>query len=689
MAKSADQANTLRSHLAVSVLLMFNDLAQISAAHLFTGASALWLAGICISAIGRERDKDIQLAAIMLIGCLLALTGAALSWNHAIEYNQLHFISFGLAQADARVDSLSVPFISLLGLLGSAAAVASPSHLASFKDRGKKGHYWKLTFIFMIGMLQVLLAANAIAFLVFWEIMSLSSAALVAADHVRHRAQRAAFAYLTATRISTAFITAAFLFMHQNTGSWSLAAWHFDTPDSLCAAVLLLIGVCTKAGVWPMHVWLPLAYPEPPAPTSALFSGLVGNMAIFLLMRLLLAGSCNHLAIAYIAMALGTVSAVWGVLFALMERDLKKLLAYSSVENMGIIITTIGVAVLAHSHGLNDVAALAAAGALFHSLNHGLVKALLFLGAASVERAAHTRVLSALGGLSKSMPWTMLCFFVGSLSICAMPPMNCFASKWLVYQSFFHLSFAHVPILERAIALAMVGVLAFVGALSLACFTKAVGIAFLGRPRTNAAAKAKESPTGSPDGLILAQLILTVACVMVGTSVPIVLEGLTPAIQQLTNNHIIEGPALFSLPIGQLTLVGAALVSGIYIFVLGGKSATVKNYITWDCGFGPLSTRTEETGSSFSHPIGRIFSQVLQMKVSTEISGKDRRHFPEIVKVETFMTPILETKIYQPLINAFNWLSSSLVRLQTGSIHIHLLYVFLTMILLVFLGTNI
>ncbi len=668
---------------------MFNDLTQISAAHLFTAASALWLAGIGLTALGRERVKDILLAAVLLVGCLMALSGAAISWNHPVEYNQLQFLSFGLAQADARVDPLSVPFIALLGLLGAAAAVASPSHLAAFKEQGKKGHYWKLTFIFMIGLLQVLLAANAVAFLVFWEIMSLSSAALVAADHIRHRAQRAAFAYLTATRISTAFITAAFLFMHQNTGSWSLAAWHFDTPESLCAAVLLLAGVCTKAGIWPMHVWLPLAYPEPPAPTSALFSGLVSNLAIYLLMRLLLAGSCSHMIIAYVALALGTVSAVWGVLFALMERDLKKLLAYSSVENMGIILTAIGVAILAHSHGLADVAALATAGALFHSLNHGLVKALLFLGASSVERAAHTREMSALGGLSKNLPWTMLCFFVGSLSICAMPPMNCFASKWLLYQTFFHLSFAHVPIMERAIALAMVGILAFVGALSLACFTKAVGIAFLGRPRSEAAAKAKESPSGNPDGLILAQLLLTVACVMVGTSVPIALDGLTPALQQLTNNPALVGSSLFPMPLGQLTLVGALLVSSIYIFVLGGRSATAKSYITWDCGFGPLSTRAEETGSSFSHPIGRIFSQVLQMKVSTEISGKDRRHFPEIVKVETFMTPILETKIYQPLINAFDWLSSSLVRLQTGSIHIHLLYVFLTMILLVFLDTNI
>ena len=668
---------------------MINDPTTLSAANLFTSASAIWLAGLVIIAVGRERVKSNFLAFLMLAGALLTLGGAALSWNQSIEYNQLQYISFGLVPADSIVDSLSVPFLGLLGILASAAAVASPCHVDSLNSQGKKGHYWKLTFIFLIGLQQVLLAANGIAFLVFWEIMSLSSAGLVAADHVRHRAQRAAFAYLTATRISTAFITAAFLWMHQNTGSWSLSSWHFGTEQSIVAAALLLIAVCTKAGVWPMHVWLPLAYPEPPGPTSAVFSGLVGNISIYLLMRMLLAGECHHLGIAYAAIALGTISALWGVLFALMERDLKKLLAYSTVENMGIILTAIGVAILAHCHNLDTIATLACAAALFHTLNHGLVKALLFLGAASVERAVHTRDLSALGGLAKNMPWTMLCFFIGSLSICAMPPMNCFASKWLVYQTFFQLSFANAPILERAMSLAMVGILAFVGALSLACFTKAVGIAFLGTPRSNAAAKAKESTTSGPDGLILAQVILAIACVMIGTSVPIALDGLAPALRHLTHDQFVIGSTLFPIPQGQLALVGGILVSSIYLFVLGGRSVDVKSYITWDCGFGPLSTRAEETGSSFSHPIGRIFSQILQLKVTTEISGKDRRHFPESVRVETFMTPILETKLYRPIMGLFDWLSASLVRLQTGSIHIHLLYVFLTMLLLVFLGTNI
>jgi hydrogenase-4 component B len=656
---------------------------------LFTSASCVWIFGLALTLLFRKNVNSTLMAALMLLGCVLTLFGTVTAFGQTFDYNQLPFISFGMAGADSRVDALSLPFIGLLAFLGAASAIASPSHVNSLVGDGKKLHYWRLTFIFIIALLQLLLAANSLAFLVFWEVMSLSSAGLVAADHVRHRAQRAAFAYLVATRCSTAFITAAFLWMHQVSGSWSFANWHFNTEQSLVASILLLLGVCTKAGIWPMHVWVPLAYPEPPAPTSALFSGLVGKMAIFLLIRLMLGGGCEQPIVAYIAIILGTISAVWGVLFALMERDLKKLLAYSSVENMGLILTATGVAILAHSHHLADIEALATAAALFHALNHGMVKALLFLGAASVERAVHTRELSALGGLARNMPWTMLCFFIGSLAICALPPMNCFASKWLVYQTFFKLSFAEAPLLERAMSLSMVGVLAFVGALSLACFTKAIGIAFLGRPRSAAAAKATESLSGKPDGLIIAQIMLAAACLLVGTSVPIALTGLTPALRQLTQNPDLIGSTLFPLPQGQLVLVGAVLVSTIYLFVLGRKSGEVRPYITWDCGFGPLSTRAEETGSSFSHPIGRIFSQILQLKVTTEIVGKDRRHFPESIRVETFMTPLLENKIYRPVVALFNWLSSSLVRLQTGSIHIHLLYVFLTMILLVFLGTNI
>jgi NADH:ubiquinone oxidoreductase subunit 5 (subunit L)/multisubunit Na+/H+ antiporter MnhA subunit len=417
--------------------------------------------------------------------------------------------------------------------------------------------------------------------------------------------------------------------------------------------------------------------------------GLMSKLAMLILLRLLLGGHCTNITVACIAIALGTISALWGVLFALMERDLKRVLAYSSVENMGLILMAIGLAMLAGARGLTVVQDIATAAAIFHIVNHALFKALLFLGAASVERSAHTRDMAVLGGIAKQMPWTMLCFFIGAIAICAMPPLNGFASKWLLYQSFFRLSFEHAPLIERAVAMGMVGILAFVGGLSLAAYTKAVGIAFLGRPRSALASRAKESKENSPDGLIMAQILLACSCLMIGMLVPFVLNFLSPAIAQLTAHPGLVGSSLFPLPQGELCFIGAITVGVIYLFILGRKSADIRSYITWDCGFGPTSARSEETGSSFSHPIGRIFSQVLQLKVTTEITGKDRRHFPELVKVATNMSPIVETKFYNPAMKLLNWISSSLARIQTGSIHIHLLYVFLTMVLLVFLGTHI
>ena len=665
------------------------DSLQLTAANLILGATSLWILGIAWPFFFGDKTNDRFMAFLMLAGCLMTIAGAAMSWNNPEQFNLLQVLKFGLTRADCRVDQLSVPFLMLLGLLGSASAIASPAYTAQLGGQARRNHYWKLTFVFLIGLLYVIVSENGICFLVFWEVMSLACVALVASDHVKHRVQHAAFVYLAATRTSTAFLTAAFLWMHHVSGSWNLADWHFDTHHSIPAAVLLLLGVCTKAGIWPMHVWMPYTYAEVPAPTSVLMCGLMSKLAMLILLRLLVAGHCTNITIACIAITLGTVSALWGVLFALMERDLKRILAYSSVENMGLILMAIGMSMLAGARGLTMVQDVATVAALFHIVNHAIFKALLFLGASSVERSVHTRDLALLGGIAKAMPWTMLCFFIGSIAICAMPPLNGFASKWLIYQSFFRLAFENAPLIERAVAMAMVGVLAFVGALSLAAYTKAVGIAFLGRPRSVAASRAKESKDHNPDGLIFSQILLACACVTLGTSVPIVLDYFSPALVQLTHHQGLAGSTLFPLPQGELSLVGALTVALVYLFVLGRKSADIRSYITWDCGFGPTSSRAEETGSSFSHPIGRIFSQVLQLRVTTEITGKDRRHFPESVKVSTNMTPVVETSFYKPAMQVLNWLSSSLARMQTGSIHIHLLYVFLTMVLLVFLGTHI
>jgi hydrogenase-4 component B len=405
-------------------------------------------------------------------------------------------------------------------------------------------------------------------------------------------------------------------------------------------------------------------------------------VAIYAMIRLLIMNDCISLAIGYVALTLGIISAVWGVLFGLMEHDLKRLLAYSTVENIGLLIAGIGMTLLCKCTAHPLIAMFALTGVLFHAVNHGLFKSLLFLGAGSVDTQAHTRDLGFLGGLAKSMPWTMTCFLIGSVAICALPPLNGFASKWLLYQSFFQLSFQSDSIIDRAIALSLIGVLSVVGALSLAMFAKAAGIGFLGRPRSDSANKVKECTPG----MIAAQLILASACIFLGVWVTPVLHQLNP-ICSVGLHYSRDAASLFTIPQMAMSVIGIITVALILKLVLVNQP-DVRKYVTWDCGYGELPARAEETGSSFSQPIGAIFSVILQYRISTEIKGRDRRHFPELIHTDVHRLSFLEHYVYRPGIAGLQWLSRSLVKLQTGSIHVHLLYVFMTMLILVCVGIS-
>jgi hydrogenase-4 component B len=649
-------------------------------------AFALWTAGAVSALLFGENADDKIFSTVFGAGCASMLIGTITSWHLVSHHHDLLWIAtqpvfFGLAPFANRLDALSSLFLILLSTVGLAASFFSPGYMAHLKGRVNKGLYWTCLLLFVLAMAQVMLAANALTFLVFWEMMSLSSVVLVAADPSKHRAQRAALIYLGATRVATAFITGGFLWLHFLTGSWMFHEWIL-TSVPIWPILLVFLGLSIKAGSFPFHIWLPYAHPEAPAPVSALMSGVMVKVAIYAMIRLFIMNDCSSLALGYVAVVLGIISAVWGVLFALMEHDLKRLLAYSTVENVGLIITGIGVTLICKCTGHPVIALFSLSGVLFHVVNHGLFKSLLFLGAGAVDTQAHTRDLGFLGGLAKNMPWTMTCFFVGSIAICSLPPLNGFASKWMLYQSFFQLSFQAESLPDRAMALAAIGTLSVVGALSLATFAKAVGIGFLGRPRSDAASKAKECSYG----MVAGQLLLTALCILLGVWVGPFLKQIAP-ICLVGLNYPLSPERLFTIPEMALCLIGLLTVSLVYIFIFGSSHGT-REYITWDCGYGDLPVRAEETGSSFSQPIGRIFGSLLQYRMITEIKGRDRRHFPEWIRVEVQMLPFLENFFYRPGIAALQWLAKALVKVQTASIHIHLLYVFMTMLILVCVGIS-
>lgn len=646
----------------------------------YGAAVLLWFAAAVIG-VTRRRSPGLSLPILVGAGSGLVFIAAAMGRDGIIALPLPWFL--GVTGFAFVADPLSRWFLAAIGLVGTVAALFSPGYLHHLRHRVALGFVWAGLALLMVSMSAVVLAANALVFLVAWEAMALSSFALVAADHEQHTVRHAALVYLGATRIGTAFLMAGFLWAHQLTGSWAFSSWGLPHGVALGPALLIFVGLATKAGCWPFHLWLPIAHPAAPAPVSAVMSGVMIKTAIYAMARLLVIGHLSAPPLGLIVLVLGAISAFWGVLFALLQHDLKRLLAYHSVENIGIILMGLGVSMLGTRLGLPMVAQVGLAAALFHTLNHALFKSLLFLGAGAVDARTHTRDLEHLGGLIHRMPWTAACFLVGSAAICALPPLNGFASEWLLYQGFVGLAHSGPSVSTRLAGLLLIGWLALVGGLALACFVKAVGVVFLGQPRGRQAERARE---GTP-GMVAAQLVLSLACGGLGLAAPLVLIPLGRIAAATTGGRLLLGE-VWTLPMPLL-----ALALGLTVAVLAAwmsalaRSQPVRRFITWECGFGDLGPRTQYTATSFAQPIARMFGAFYRYSVKISIHGQDRRHFPEGVSVEPMHEPYLETRLYIPLLRLVQHTAGTvLMRLQAGSIHQYLLFMVLALALLLWLG---
>jgi formate hydrogenlyase subunit 3/multisubunit Na+/H+ antiporter MnhD subunit len=411
-------------------------------------------------------------------------------------------------------------------------------------------------------------------------------------------------------------------------------------------------------------------------------SGVMIKTAIYAMARFYSGGHLDAPFLGEIVLVLGAISACWGVLFAILQNDLKRLLAYSSVENIGIILMGLGVAMVARRLRLPLVAELGLAAALFHTLNHAVFKSLLFLGAGTVDARAHTRDLEHLGGLIRRMPWTAACFFAGSAAICALPPFNGFASEWLLYQGFFALARSGGSVGTRLAGLLLMGWLALVGALAIACFVKAVGVVFLGRPRSREAERAREGTRG----MVAAQVALALTCGVLGLAAPAVLLPL--AIVAASPGKALRLQQLWTLPLPLLTVVLVATALGLTAWMtMLARDRPPRRYVTWECGFGDLSARTQYSAASFAQPVARLFGAVYRYEVDVTVGGRDRRHFPDAVTVISRHEPYLETRLYTPLVKFIRRSAGAfLMRLQAGSIHQYLLYIGLALGLLLWWG---
>jgi formate hydrogenlyase subunit 3/multisubunit Na+/H+ antiporter MnhD subunit len=471
--------------------------------------------------------------------------------------------------------------------------------------------------LLVASMVAVTISRDGLSFIVFWEIMSLSSYFLVVSEHENRDVQNAGWIYLIATHLATAFLMAFFVLLAKESGSLLFKDFAFGAQSiapSLAGIlfVFALIGFGTKAGLFPVHLWLPHAHPAAPSYISALMSGVMIKTGIYGIMRALMFLGRPFAWWGIVLILIGVLSAVIGVLYALMQNDLKRLLAYCSVENIGIAAIGLGLGLIGMASGNITVSALGFGGALFHVLNHSIFKGLLFFGAGNIAHGAHTLLIDELGGLLKKLPLTGITFLIAALSICGLPPFNGFISEWLIYIGLFQGTFSlgGYPILVLAIA--VIGI-AFAGGLAVICFTKVFGIVFLGEPRKIDLNECHESPK-----LMLAPMFaLAFLCVLIGLFPKIIwaiafgaAETIYPAISEAQTFAILSSLNYISMMFALVIMTASIL---FFLRALISRKRPESMAVTWDCGFEFPGARMQYSASSFVEPITAFFKPALNL----------------------------------------------------------------------------
>jgi len=594
------------------------------------------------------------------------------------------------------LDGLSAFFLIIIGLLGLAAGIYGYGYSASYEKRYSLRMLGAMLNMLLLSLSAQVVAANALTFLLSWELMSLSAYCLVLTEHHGANTVRAGVWYIAMTHTGFAALVAMFLLMAGSDLTTSFAAMRTNAAALSPAArnvifVLALFGFGSKAGIVPLHVWLPMAHPVAPSHVSALLSGVVIKMGIYGLLRVtldLLGG--GPVWWGGVVLGAGAISALLGVLYALMEHDLKRLLAYHSVENIGIILIGIGAGMIFQSYGLMPLAALGFIGGLYHTINHATFKGLLFLGAGSVLHATQTRNMEEMGGLIKRMPVTAFCFLIGSASISALPPLNGFASEWIVFQSL--LGGFNIPKPEVAMLMPIaVGILALTGGLAVACFVKAFGITFLALPRSLAAEHAKEAPLPMRAGMSL----LALACVALGLApfavVPVMgklmpgLEGLADTRVDFTLGLSLAAPNGFARMSPTLAAAGLLIILCLVVLVMlllrVNRSLRVSE--SWGCGRIGQTPRMEYTATAFAEPLRRVFAELYRPSKELTIDfHPESKYFVQSIEYRSEITPWFEKYLYDPFLSLIRFSAVVVRRLQSGSLSVYLLYVAIVLLLL-------
>jgi hydrogenase-4 component B len=638
---------------------------------LFIAALSVLAAGIVLPLAAGASDRRIVrtasfactviASALLFVVALAVLAGGqAISWT---AYQPVAAFAFAFT-----VDRLAAFFLLIIAVVAGPVAIYASEYTGHMDGGSRRNLLCGGMNLFILAMVLVVASASTVAFFFFWELMAASSFFLVMYEYTVPETRKAGLYYFVMTQLSTLFVLLGVVLLFLQTGSFAIAPVG-TTLLTTCAFIALLLGFSIKAGIIPFHKWLPYAHPASPSPISALMSGVMLKIAVYGLVRFLLSVFTPELWWGVLILALGTASAVLGIIYALKEHDLKAMLAYSSIENIGIIFIGIGLFVIFTASGLAGLATLSLLGALFHSLNHALFKSLLFLTAGSVVHATHTRDIEQMGGIARRMPATSALFFTGALAIAALPPLNGFASEVLIFISFLSSVTVADP-LTKVLLFICLALFALTSALSAACFVKAYGSVFLALPRSDESAGAVE--VAWP--MLAGPAILAAACVLLGLFAA-----------QL---FVIAG---YPVPIPDMFLVGLLLLAtGVlaYAVLYFTASREVRVADTWGCGTPSQQPSMEYSGHGFSEPIDIIFSVVYRTKMKNEREFFDSRGCVfRGGRAEIQLLKVFEEYLYLPVARTSLRAAKAISRFQNGCLDTYLLYVFATVIaIIVYLG---
>lgn len=666
--------------------------------------ASLFVAIICLFSIGAiaslafwkyQKVANLISNFFAIAGCGVGVVlGSLLVFGQSVWMGAIQ-TAFPLFTLSFRLDNLAGYFILLISLIGLLASVYGVGYMRHYFNKYNIGVFGWFYNLFLLSLILVTTASNAFYFLFVWELMSLTSLFLVLFEYHLQENIKAGVTYFVMTHVGTVCITVAFLLLYSTTHSFdfriiqsqwaTIPLWMQNT-----VFVLTLIGFGTKAGIIPFHIWLPKAHSAVPSQVSALMSGVMIKMGIFMFFRLYLdIFTTTQYWWGITVLILGSVSALLGVLYALSEHDSKRLLAYHSIENIGIILLGLGSSMIFLNLHLPMLALFAAAAGLFHTFNHAIFKSLLFLGAGSVINTTHTRNIEEYGGLIKLMPYTALFFLVGSIAISGLPPFNGFASEWVTFQSLFAGVNSSV-VSTRALFIFAGGSLALTGGLAAACFVKAFGVTFLARPRSRESEKAKEAPWW----MLLPMGMLALLCLVFGLQAESILGSIRQILLSMSAFPKVSLPSSDGITITlqngfsqlnmPLILFSMMVITSLVYLISAWLSRRRKmtRGVTWDCGYPQLLPHMEITATAFSRSLILIFKGLFQPTSQHQIEYIDAkmRYFAKSRTVNLVTENIYEKYFYEPLMKITTQGSKQVKRIQGGNLNQYLLYIFLTIL---------